>query len=38
MADLEVELLLSGHGDIIEGAEAVRKNFEDIEQFYFAYI
>jgi len=38
MADLEVELLLSGHGDIISGAEAVRKNFQDIEQFYFAYI
>jgi glyoxylase-like metal-dependent hydrolase (beta-lactamase superfamily II) len=38
MADLDVELLLSGHGDIIAGAEAVRKNFRDIEQFYFAYI
>jgi glyoxylase-like metal-dependent hydrolase (beta-lactamase superfamily II) len=38
MADLDVELLLSGHGDIIAGAEAVRKNFQDIEQFYFAYI
>jgi len=38
MADLDVEWLLSGHGDIIAGAEAVRKNFRDIEQFYFAYI
>jgi glyoxylase-like metal-dependent hydrolase (beta-lactamase superfamily II) len=38
MADLDVEWLLSGHGDIISGAEAVRKNFRDIEQFYFAYI
>ena len=38
LTDLDVEWLLSGHGDIIAGAEAVRKNFEDIEQFYFAYI
>ena len=38
LTDLDVEWLLSGHGDLIEGAEAVRKNFEDIEQFYFAYI
>lgn len=38
MADLDVELLLSGHGDIIAGAEAVHKNFEDIEKFYFEYI
>ena len=36
LTDLDVEWLLSGHGDIIAGAEAVRKNFEDIEQFYFA--
>ena len=35
---LDVEWLLSGHGDIIAGAEAVRKNFKDIEQFYFKYI
>ncbi len=38
LTDLDVEWLLSGHGDIIAGAEAVRKNFEDIEKFYFAYI
>jgi hydroxyacylglutathione hydrolase len=38
LAGLEVEWLLSGHGEIIAGAEAVRKNFEDIEKFYFAYI
>ena len=38
LTDLDVEWLLSGHGDIIAGAEAVRKNFADIEQFYFAYI
>ncbi len=38
LTGLEVEWLLSGHGEIIAGAEAVRKNFADIEQFYFAYI
>ena len=38
LTDLDVEYLLSGHGEVIEGAEAVRKNFEDIEKFYFAYI
>jgi len=38
LMDLDVEWLLSGHGEIIAGANAVRKNFEDIEQVYFAYI
>ena len=38
LADLEVDWLLSGHGEIISGAEKVRKNFAEIEQFYFAYI
>ena len=38
LTDLDVAWLLSGHGDVITGAEAVRKNFADIEQFYFAYI
>ena len=38
LMDLDVEWLLSGHGEIIAGADAVRENFEDIEQVYFAYI
>jgi glyoxylase-like metal-dependent hydrolase (beta-lactamase superfamily II) len=38
LRDLEVEWLLPGHGEIISGAEKVRKNFAEIEQFYFAYI
>ena len=38
LMDLDVEWLLSGHGEVIVGAEAVRKNFADIEQFYFRYI
>ena len=38
MAGLDVEWLLPGHGEIISGAEEVRKNFAEIEQFYFAYV
>ncbi len=38
LADLDVEYLLPGHGEMITGAEKVRKNFADIEQFYFAYV
>jgi len=38
LSDLEVEWLLPGHGEIISGAEKVRKNFAEIEQFYFAYV
>jgi hydroxyacylglutathione hydrolase len=35
---LDVEILLPGHGDFIRGRDAVRKNFEDVESFWFAYI
>ena len=38
LTDLDVEWLLPGHGEIISGAEKVRKNFAEIEQFYFAYV
>lgn len=38
MARLDVELLLSGHGDIISGAREVRSNFKHIEDFWFGYI
>ena len=38
LTELEVEWLLPGHGEIIAGAEKVRKNFAEIEQFYFAYV
>ena len=38
LENLEVEWLLSGHGDVISGAEKVKKNFADVESFYFAYI
>jgi hydroxyacylglutathione hydrolase len=35
---LDVEILLPGHGDIIRGRDAVAKNFEDVEHFWFAYL
>lgn len=35
MARLDVEILLPGHMNIITGADAVRKNFELIERYYF---
>ena len=38
LMNLDVEWLLSGHGEIIEGAEKVKKNFDDVESFYFAYV
>ena len=38
LADLDVKWMLPGHGEIISGTEKVRKNFTEIEQFYFAYV
>ncbi len=38
LTDLDVQWLLPGHGEIISGAEKVRENFAEIEQFYFAYV
>jgi glyoxylase-like metal-dependent hydrolase (beta-lactamase superfamily II) len=38
MADLDVEWLLSGHGDIISGKNEVQRNFAQVEQFYFTYV
>lgn len=38
MAALDVELVLTGHGDILSGAAAVRQNFTDIETYWFRYI
>ena len=38
LTELDVGCLLPGHGEIITGAENVRKNFSEIEQFYFAYV
>jgi hydroxyacylglutathione hydrolase len=38
LAELEVERLLPGHGDIILGEAEVQKNFQRVEQFWFTYI
>ena len=38
LMNLDVEWLLSGHGEIIAGAEKVKKNFKDVESFYFEYV
>jgi hydroxyacylglutathione hydrolase len=38
MADLEIQWLLPGHGDILSGTQEVRSNFDQIEKFWFAYI
>jgi glyoxylase-like metal-dependent hydrolase (beta-lactamase superfamily II) len=38
LAELDVEWLLSGHGDVISGSKEVKANFEHIEQFWFNYI
>ncbi len=36
--DLDVEYLMSGHGDILAGREAVKQNFRFIEDYWFQYI
>ena len=38
LAELDVEWLLSGHGDVVSGAEKVKSNFKEIEQYWFQYI
>ena len=35
---LEAEWLLSGHGEIVEGGQSVKANFEHIERFWFSQI
>jgi glyoxylase-like metal-dependent hydrolase (beta-lactamase superfamily II) len=38
LAELEVERILPGHGDVILGAEEVQMNFQRIDSFWLAYI
>jgi glyoxylase-like metal-dependent hydrolase (beta-lactamase superfamily II) len=38
MSQLDVELLLAGHGEIVSGAQEVKSNFEQIEDFWFRYV
>jgi len=35
MAELDIEILLPGHGPLVTGAEEVRRNFQFIQQVYF---
>ncbi|MDM7935532.1 MAG: MBL fold metallo-hydrolase, partial [Methanothrix sp.] len=35
---LDVEYLLSGHGNIVAGAENVRQNFRIVEEQWFRYL
>jgi len=38
LAELDVEWLLPGHGDIIKGTEEIKANFDQLEQVWFTYI
>ncbi len=38
LSELDVEYLLSGHGDIISSRDRVIANFKEIENYWFAYI
>jgi len=35
---LDVEYLLTGHGNIVEGREAIKANFQNIENYWFNYL
>ena len=38
VADLDVELLLPGHGGVIRGKTAVQENFRQVMDFWFTYV
>lgn len=38
LSSLDVEWILPGHGGFISGAESVKRNFQEIESFWFAYV
>jgi glyoxylase-like metal-dependent hydrolase (beta-lactamase superfamily II) len=38
ISSLNVDYVLTGHGDIVAGKEAVKQNFKAIEDFWFGYI
>jgi glyoxylase-like metal-dependent hydrolase (beta-lactamase superfamily II) len=38
LAELDVEVLCPGHGDIVTGSEHVKKNFKMIRDFWFNYL
>lgn len=38
MGELDADWLLSGHGDVIKGGDAVRENFRQVEAAWFGYV
>ncbi|MEW6188231.1 MAG: MBL fold metallo-hydrolase [Thermodesulfobacteriota bacterium] len=38
MAGLDVEYLLSGHGEVVKGKKAVEANFKMVEEYWFDYV
>jgi glyoxylase-like metal-dependent hydrolase (beta-lactamase superfamily II) len=38
MGSLDSHWLLSGHGEVVSGAEAVKSNFKQVEQMWFGYV
>ena len=38
LATFPTELLLSGHGPLVEGKEAVKKNYDFIREAYFSIL
>jgi glyoxylase-like metal-dependent hydrolase (beta-lactamase superfamily II) len=38
LSKLDVEHLLSGHGEIVSGAARVKRNFSEVERVWFQYI
>ena len=38
MAELELDWIMSGHGEVLSGEEAVRNNFALLERYYFSYV
>lgn len=38
MAELDIEWVLPGHGEIITGREAVKANFDQLANYWFAYV
>jgi hydroxyacylglutathione hydrolase len=38
LSSMDARCLLPGHGDIVEGSEAVASNFDNVENYWFAYI
>jgi len=38
LSRLDVSLLLTGHGDVVSGRDAVAENFKMIEDYWFSYL